>query len=86
MTKETKDEVGKESLSKKIVGWDSKKITKKNSWIAKQDVKEKIQNAQKRLKEFNWFKGTDEPWEETLERFEKYKDKIFKEEFGDKLK
>ena len=53
--------------------------------FSKEVVEEKIQNARKRLKEFEWFEGTDEPWEKTLERFEKFKNKVFKEEFGDKL-
>jgi len=51
--------------------------------IIKEDVKEKIQNAQRRLKEIldSFFRSKSIGKKELIKEI----DKIFKEEFGDKL-
>ena len=59
--------------------------------ISTEDVKEKIQNAQKRLKDLivSFVYGDNPPHfsvnEDNIEEYKEEQNKIFKEEFGDKL-
>lgn len=85
------------NLSKKIVdlkGFTNGLVKSKYYW--EKDVKEKVQNAQRRLKEFDeeikkqgyTFRGTKEQkkaWDSCCQDFKRFIDKIFKEEFGEKL-
>ena len=70
----------KETLSKKIKESDLLNGTRWISGIATKDVKEKIQNAQKRLKGLLEEVGVNRH-RETINKI----DKIFKEEFGKEL-
>lgn len=88
MTSKREEEVEKGSLSEKIV-FDGLNPKKAKDWkkedyavIRRRDVKQKIQNAQNRIKNVT---KNEEPHKGDHNHLIEEIDKIFKEEFGDKL-